>query len=45
MIERYTSIWEPEASAELTVRVYMVTNRNRVYFNISSLLKICDEND
>jgi len=38
MIERCTSIWVPEAPADLTVRVYMGTNRNRVYWNISRLL-------
>jgi len=31
MIERCTSIWEPEAPTDLTVQVYMGTNRDRVY--------------
>jgi len=37
MIERCTSIWEPEAPADLTFQQYMGTNRNRVYWNISRL--------
>jgi len=45
MIERCTSIWKPEALAYLTVEEYMGTNRNRVYWNISRLLSLCDVND
>jgi len=42
MIGRCTSIWEPELPADLTVQVCMGTNWNRVYWNISRLLSICD---
>jgi len=42
MIESSTSIWEPEAPADLTVQVYMGTNRDRVYWNISRLWTFCD---
>jgi len=45
MIERCTSIWEPEAPAVLTVQEYMGTKRNIVYWNISGLLTLCDVND
>jgi len=31
MIERCTSNWEPDAPADLTVELYMGTNKYRVY--------------
>jgi len=31
MVERCTSIWEPEASADLTVKEYTGNNKYRVY--------------
>jgi hypothetical protein len=45
MIERCTSNWEPVAPADTAVEVYMGINRNRVYWNISRLLTLCDGND
>jgi len=45
MIERCTITCEPEATADLTVQVYMGTNRNIIYSNISRLLTLCDVHD
>jgi len=45
MIERCASTWEPDATADLTFEVYMGVSSNRVYLNISSLLRLCDVDD
>jgi len=45
MIEKSSSIWETEAPAVSTVQVYMLTNINKEYWNITRLLTLCDVYD
>jgi hypothetical protein len=45
MNAKCSSIWDPDAPADTAVEVYMGTNRNRVYWNISRQLTLCDSND